>query len=224
MGWFDNGSWTGPDIFGAGEYNRSRQADEQQAQQSGQRQSEFAKKYADAKSEREADIQKGLGRGREIFYNDPDMQAMRARREDLAKGYSGQELGALRQTARGELQGQRSQYLRQLAGRAAQGGIGGARRAAMVGAADVGQQRAIGDAERKMALDSGNMVRQGTSDLENFLMRQKFGSLAQGMGEAQLGVTDRSAIAGSEATQRAAEIAGREPKKGLLGQIFGGLL
>ena len=87
-------------------------------------------------ADRERDLAAGRARGKEIFYDDPDMKMMREKREDLAKGYSGQELGAIRQTARGEIAGQRNNYLRNMHSNLARGGVGGARGAAVRGAAD----------------------------------------------------------------------------------------
>ena len=57
--------------------------------------------------QRSSDMERGFKRGREIFYEDPDMQMMRQKRLDLSKGYSGSELGSLREQARGEVEGQR---------------------------------------------------------------------------------------------------------------------
>lgn len=145
--------------------------------------------------ERERDMEAGFKKGRELFYDDPDMQNLRARREDLAKGYSGEELGALRETARGEIAGQRSNYLRNMSTNLARGGVGGARGAAIRGAADRKFAQAGANAERQMALDSGNMVRQGTDALQDFYMRQKLGQVGMGATYGQFGVADRTADA-----------------------------
>lgn len=170
---------------------------------------------------RNADMEAGYKKGREIFYDDPDMQDLRNRRMDLSKGYNGQELGAMRAQAQGEIQGQRSAYLKSLQGRTAKAGIGGARAAAMGAAADKGFQQNRAEMERKMALDNAGMVRQGTNDLQDFLFRQKYGTLGTGLGYAQLGVADRNADA-------QAAIASKERPKGLLTQItepfIGGLI
>lgn len=168
------------------------------------------------KRAREADLESGYTKGKELFYDDPDMQMMRERRMDLSKGYSGSELGAMREQARAGLSGERSNYLRQLAGRAARGGVGGARAAAMQGAADVGMQGKRAELERKMALDSAEMMRKGTSELQDFLMRQRFGLLSTGLGYAQLGVSDRTGAAMSRA-------AGQTQPQGVVGQFLSGL-
>lgn len=162
---------------------------------------------------RNADMEAGYAKGKELFYDDPDMQDLRNRRMDLSKGYDGQELGALRGQARSEIEGQRSNYLRSLAGKTARGGIGGARAAAMQASADKGFQQNRADMERKMTLDNANMVRQGTDSLQDFLMRQKYGTLGTGLGYAQLGVADRSADA-------QAAIAGKEQDRGIFGNIL----
>lgn len=142
---------------------------------------------------RAGDYNYGITQGQKEFYDDPDMKNLRARREDLAKGYSGEELGALRETARGEIAGQRSNYLKSLSSNLARGGAGGARAAAVRTAADRGFQANAADAERKMTLDSANMVRQGTNDLQDFIFRQKYGKVGLGVGNAQLGSADYGA-------------------------------
>lgn len=162
---------------------------------------------------RAADMAAGRARGQEIFYDDPDMKMLRQKREDLAKGYSGEELGALRQTARGEIAGQRSNYLRSMHSNLAKGGVGGARGAAIRGAADQKFAQTGADAERKMALDSGNMVRQGTNDLQDYIFRQKYGGLGTELGYAQLGTADRSAAAAAAANNK--------ENKGFLSGLFG---
>lgn len=169
-------------------------------------------------AQRDADIKKGRELGREIFY-DKEMTNLRDRQADLSKGYTGQELGALREQARGEVEGQRGSYLAQLAGRAGRAGIGGARAAAMQASADAGFQKNRAELERKLTADNANMVRQGNERLQDFILRQKYGELGTGIGVAQLGSQDRSSA-------RQAEIAGRERDKGLLGRLaepLGGL-
>lgn len=141
---------------------------------------------------RQEDMDAGYVKGKEIFYDDPDMQDLRARRLDLSKGYNGQELGAMREQARNEMQGKRASYLQQMAARQAKAGIGGARAAAAQASADRGFQQNAGELERKMTLDNANLVRQGTGDLQDFLMRQKYGMLGTGIGYGQMGVADRT--------------------------------
>lgn len=171
--------------------------------------------YGGGAAERNADMQAGFAKGKELFYDDPDMQMMRDKRMDLAKGYDGQQMGAMRSQARNEIQGQRQGYLRSMSGNIARGGIGGARAAAMKANADQGFQQKGAEMERKMTLDNANLMRTGTNEAQDFLMRQKYGMLGTGMGYAQLGVTDRGAAAQAAA-------AGKEEKKGLLGQIIDG--
>lgn len=149
--------------------------------------------------ERKKDLEEGKAEGRRLFYDDPDMQDIRSRRKDLAEGYSGQELGALRGVARGEIEGARKGYLANLAGNIGRAGVGGARAAAMKASANQGFQKNIADAERKMLLDSAQMKRQGTGDYQDFLMRQRFGQLATSLGYGQLGVADRGAVAQANA-------------------------
>jgi len=138
-----------------------------------------------------SDFSSGANVGHGYFYDNPDMQAMREKQMDLSKGYEGSTLGAMREQARGEMAGQRQNALQSLAGKAARGGIGGARAAAMQGAADVGLQGKQAEMERKMALDQSQMVAQGTKSLQDFLMKQRFGELSTGLLYAQLGQAER---------------------------------
>lgn len=171
--------------------------------------------YGQGGNARQQDLAAGYAQGQKEFYDDPDMKQLRQRREDLSKGYSGQELGALRAQARGEIAGQRNQYLRQLQSNLARRGVAGARAAAAGGAADQGYARQAQEAERKMLLDNAQLTRQGTSDLQDFLFRQKYGKLGTGLGYAQLGVADRTGKAQAEAN--------RPQERGLLGNLLGGL-
>lgn len=171
--------------------------------------------YYDYRSDREKraeDMAAGRQSGREIF-RDEEMMQMRGRLSDLSKGYSGQELGAIRAGAMGEIAGQRGQYLRQLASRAGRAGIGGARAAAMQAAADRSFLQQRSDAERKMALDSSQLVRSGTKDLQDYIMRQRLGELSTGFAEAQMGVSERT-------SRDAAKAATRDTNRGILGKIL----
>ena len=134
----------------------------------------------------------GRDLAKDIFYTS-EMEVLRKRREDLSEGYSGAELGALRETARGEMAGQRSNYLKQLQSRMARGGVGGARGAAMVGAADQQYAKQGAEAERKMLLDSAQMKRQGVGDLQDFIFRQKLGETGMMLGQQGLGSADYAA-------------------------------
>lgn len=148
---------------------------------------------------RYADISAGNAAGKKEFYDDPDMQALRAKREDMAKGYSGQEYGALRQNARAETAGQRQNYQNDLAGRLARSGVGGARGAAVQGAADQKFAQQGATQERNLALDSANMQRQGQNDLQDYILRQKYGALGTGLVYGQLGAQDRGSAAAAAA-------------------------
>ena len=75
----------------------------------------------------------GRAMGKKEFTADPEWQRMKKMREDLAKGYSGQELGALRDQSRAELSAQRQQALQKLRSNLSKGGVGGARAAAIEG-------------------------------------------------------------------------------------------
>lgn len=150
---------------------------------------------------RAGDTNYGLALGQREFYDDPDMQRLRQLREQYAKGYSGEELGAIRQTARGEIAGSQQAQQRKLASGLARGGVGGARAAAIQGAQGSQGAKAVAEAERKMALDSANMQRQGASDLQDFIFRQKYGKLGTGLGMASLGSADYAAQQAALANQ-----------------------
>lgn len=151
---------------------------------------------------RAGDTNYGLALGQREFYDDPDMQRLRQLREQYAKGYSGEELGAIRQTARGEIAGSQQAQQRKLASGLARGGVGGARAAAIQGAQGLQGAKAVAEAERKMALDSANMQRQGASDLQDFIFRQKYGKLGTGLGMASLGSADYAAQQAALANQQ----------------------
>ena len=147
----------------------------------------------------DADYNKGYERGQDIFYNDPDMQDLRARQEDLAKGYSSEELGAKRASAREATQASRSNYLKSLQSRVGRAGIGGARAAAMQAEGDKGFQSANAESERKMLLDDANLTRTGTQSLQDFIFRQKYGALGSAIGEQQAGLAERGKYMATQA-------------------------
>lgn len=166
----------------------------------------------------------GLELGQQEFIDDPEMLALRRRREELSQGLQGAELSALRKEGQAQIQGTRSQYLKQLASRAAKGGIGGARSAAISAGADRGFMKERQAADRKLLLDQAGLKRQGTSDLQDFIFRQKFGRMGVGLGLAQL--TNASHIA-----DRQMNIAKEESKSNPMdplgifqGGFFGGRL
>ena len=114
---------------------------------------------------------------------------------DLSQGYSGQEMGALREGARREIAGQRQGYMNQLRSNLARQGVGGARAAAVQSAGNQRFAQAQADAERKMLLDSAQLRRQGVSDLQDYLFRQKFGQLGTGLGYGQIASAETMANA-----------------------------
>ena len=95
----------------------------------------------------------------------------------------------------------------------ARGGVGGARGAAIRGANDQKYATINADNERKMALDSANMVRSGTNDLQDFIFRQKYGMLGTCLGYGQLGVADRT-------TAETAKINNQAQDRGIFGNIL----
>jgi len=86
-------------------------------------------------------------------------------------------------------------------GKLARGGVGGARAAAVTGAADQNYAKLSGESERKLASDSANMKRQGTSDLQKFILNQKLGSTGLAYSQQALGSADYAAERGVEANQ-----------------------
>lgn len=162
------------------------------------------------------DIAAGNAVGQAEFYDDPDMKMLRQRREDLSKGFSGEELGALRSQALNEIEGQRGAYMRNLQSNLAKGGSGGARSAAIKSQADRGFQQNRAETERKFAIDNAGLKRQGVGDLQDFIFRQKTGKLGTGIAYGQLGASERG-------TQNALDIANKESKKGILGNLLGDL-
>lgn len=168
------------------------------------------------------EINAGIATGKRLFSEDPKMKELEARRQELSKGYSGQELAALRGLSRDELEGQRAKALQQLRSNLGRGGVGGARGAAIQNQSNIAQQRAAGETERKMLLDSAQLQRQGTGDLQDFLFRQKLGEAGFGIGTAQLGSAERAADA-SRAANVAPEKSNFEKYTGLgwlLGNVF----
>lgn len=145
------------------------------------------------------DYEKGASIGRREFIDDPEMQKLKALREDYAKGYSGQELGNIRQSARGEIAGAQQTQQRALQSRLGRGGVGGARGAAIMGQQGLQGQKAISEAERGMALDSVNMQRTVAKDLEDFIFKQKAGVAGYGAGIAKMASAERTAKASADA-------------------------
>lgn len=138
------------------------------------------------------DYSTGAAIGSREFEQDPEMQRLRALREQYAKGYSGEELGALRQQARGEIAGAQQAAQRQLRSGLGRAGVGGARAAAISGAGAQQGMKTAAEAERKMALDSAQMQRQGAADLQDFIFRQKIGKMGTAAGFMSIGSAERT--------------------------------
>lgn len=141
----------------------------------------------------------GMSDGRRMFYDDPDMQQSRARLEDLQKGYDGKQLGAMRESSRQSIAGQRAGYMGQLHANLAKQGVGGARAAAVGGAADQKFAQTGAEAERKMTVDNAALVTKGTSNLNDYLMKQKYGQLTTASGYGQLASAQYAADRGVNA-------------------------
>lgn len=141
----------------------------------------------------------GRDLGQKEFYNDPDMMALRKKREGMADGYDSSELSAIRDQGRGQIAGQRSNYLRQLSSNLAKGGVGGARAAAIKNQANQEGVKQASDFERKLASDSAAMKRQGVGDLQDFIFRQKLGATGLAYGQQSLAASDYAAQMGRQA-------------------------
>lgn len=157
--------------------------------------------FEDPTARRKSAYDYGRDLGQKEFYDDPDMIKMRQTREDLAKGYSGSELGALRGEAQANVAGQRSSYLDTLKTNLAKSGVGGARAAAIEGAAGQKFAELGAEGERKILLDSAKMKREGVSDLQDYLMRQKLGALGLAYGQQALSSADYAAEKGVQAAK-----------------------
>jgi len=145
---------------------------------------------------------KGREKGVETFISDPMMINTSERLQDLSRGYSGKELGALRGESKANIAGNRNAYLSALSGKLARGGVGGARAAAISAAADKGFNQNVAADERKATLDNANLIRSGTKDATDFLMRQKYGVLGRELAEQQLAANAQSNEAAAEANKK----------------------
>lgn len=154
-----------------------------------------------SKTEREKDMEAGRKRGQEIFY-DKEMTDLRNRYQDLSKGYSGQELGALRSTSKNQVADQQRAYSNQLASNLARQGVGGARAAAMQGAANQKFNQNTAAFERGLTADNAALIRSGQDKLSDFILGQKYGGLGTEIGYAQLGVNERGAAQAAAANQK----------------------
>lgn len=147
---------------------------------------------------RASDTNYGQMIGEQAFQT-PEMMQMQRLREDLAKGYSGEAGGAIRETARREIADQQQAQARKLGSAAARGGVGGARGAAMQAANTRKGGEAVADAERKMAVDSFQMQQKGADNLQDYLFRKTFAKLGAGGAYASMGSADYAAEKGVQA-------------------------
>lgn len=158
--------------------------------------------YTPDRGAREADIQAGQDRARKELYDDPEMQQIKTMRDDMAKGYSGNTLGALRQDQMNQIDGARSGYLNAMQGKLARAGVGGARGAAMAASADRGFLKERAGAENKIAVQNEDAIRKGNQSLEDFMMRRKFGVLGGGLAEGSMGAQERAGVAAASAASQ----------------------
>ena len=147
---------------------------------------------------RASDTNYGQMIGEQAFQS-PEMMQMQRLREDLAKGYSGEAGGAIRETARKEIAGNQQAQARKLGSAAARGGVGGARGAAMQAANARKGGESVADAERKMAVDSFQMQQKGADNLQDYLFRKTFAKLGAGGAYASMGSADYAAEKGVQA-------------------------
>lgn len=144
----------------------------------------------------------GRKQGIQTFYDDPDMMATRDRLQDLSQGYSGKELGAIRGESKANIAGNANAYQTQLAGKLARAGTGGARAAAISANANKGFNQNIAADERKATIDNAQLKRAGTKDVSDFIMKQKFGTLASEMSEKELDSNSKSAQIAAQANKK----------------------
>jgi hypothetical protein len=168
-------------------------------------------------SARDSDIETGQGRWRQMMA-DPAMQEIVARRKDMVGGLNAQEMTAARDQMIRGMQGQNQNAMRALYSQQARSGI----RGGMAGAQAARMQQKFGQEraqqEQKLMLDNYALKRQGQNDYQDLMMRQKFGELNQGLGEAGLGVADRTGAQQAQLAQYMAAQANKEPQRGFLGQ------
>ena len=150
---------------------------------------------------RQGDINLGRMMGEQEFEKDPEMQRLKALREQYARGYEGEIGGAIRQQARGEIAGAQQAQQRKLAGALGRGGVGGARAASIQAASGREGAKAVAEAERGMALDSYRESKEGSADLQDFVFRSKLGKMGTAFGFAGLGSADYAARQAAEANK-----------------------
>lgn len=176
---------------------------------------------AESAQMRNAEIEQGRARWRDMMSANPDVQEILKRKKDMAGGLNAQEMQAARdqmiQGQQAQQQGaMRSLYAQQ--GRSGiRGGMAGAQQARMQG--QFNNQRA--QQEQKLLLDNYALKRQGLNDWETSNNRMVFGELAQGLGEAGLGVADRTGYSQYLIGQSMADAARQQPKRGFVGDLIG---
>jgi hypothetical protein len=172
---------------------------------------------------RQQDIDRGMARGQEIFFNDPRINDIASRRKDLADGLNAKEMDAARGVMQTQMDNNDQRALRELLAGQGRAGVGGSRGAAQ--RAELKRKMNIDRAneERQYTLNQYEAKRQGLDDYQNLEMNRRFGQLAQGMGEAQLGVAERTGYMQNEIGREMARAAGKQPKQGILSTIFDGI-
>ncbi len=135
----------------------------------------------------------GTSIGQREFEQDPEMQRLKRLRDQYAQGFNSDELSGIRAEARGQVAGQAAADQRRLVSNLGRGGVGGARAAAIRNQSAMQSQSLTNEVERKLAVDSAQMQRQGVNDLQDFIFRQKLGKLGTGAAFAQMGSADYAA-------------------------------
>jgi hypothetical protein len=178
---------------------------------------------AEAAASRNADISAGQANWRTTVNDDPRIKDILNRRQDLSQGLNAQELRAQREQTARNIGSQQQGAMRQLysaqANKGIRGGMAGAQAARV-------QRQAMQDrqaAEQKNTLDNMAVRRQGLNDYAQMAQGLKFGEMQQGLGQAGLGVADRTGYQQALIGQSMAAAAGQQPKRGILGQVLGDL-
>lgn len=127
------------------------------------------------------------------FFETPETAEMEKRLRDLAKGFGGEELGAMRQEARGQIAGAQKAQQRQFGSQLGKSGVSGARAAAMKQAARQEQMRTIASSERQMLLNDAAMKAEKSQNLVDFLGRKASGQAGLAATIAGLGSSEYAA-------------------------------
>ena len=171
---------------------------------------------------RNTDFDAGQKRWAALVGARPEYAQNLSRLRDMSYGLNAGEMQASREQMIRGMQGKEQNAIRSLYSQQARSGV----RGGMAGAQQARLQRqSMSDrqaAEQKLMLDNYALRRQGLQDYSQAVNRDISGELATGMGEAQLGVTDRTA-ATQAAINQAMMQANANRSRGVFGDVFSAL-